>query len=99
MSDERFFLDTVFVQALLNPRDPYYRPACALFSRVRAAREVWVTEAVFTEVANALAESHRAKVAEYKRFPHPPFHAWLKQVKTQTRKCPLHLLSVFGAET
>ena len=46
MSAERFFLDTAYVQALLNQRDPYHRPAQTLFPRVRNARDVWVTEAV-----------------------------------------------------
>ena len=65
MSAERFFLDTTYVQALLNQRDQYHRPARALFPRVRAAREVWVTEAVFTEVGNALADSLRTNVVAF----------------------------------
>ena len=40
MSDEQLFLDTVFIQALLNRRDRYHRLAQALLPRVRDAREV-----------------------------------------------------------
>lgn len=65
MSTERFFLDTAYVQALLNARDQYHRPAQALFPRVRDANEVWVTEAVLTEVGNALARSHRADTVTF----------------------------------
>jgi len=65
LSAERFFLDTAYVQALLNIRDQYHRQALALYSRVRAAREVWVTEAVLTEVGNALADSRRGEVVQF----------------------------------
>ena len=46
MNQERLFLDTVFIQALLNKKDQYYHQAKALFPRVRNAFEVWVTESV-----------------------------------------------------
>ena len=65
MRGERFFLDTAYVQALLNARDVYHGAAQALFPRVRAATEVWVTEAVLTEVGNVLARSHRAEAAAF----------------------------------
>lgn len=65
MSTEKLFLDTAFVQAILNPHDQYNSLAQELFPRVRAAAEVWVTEAVLTEVGNALAHSHRSKVSEF----------------------------------
>ncbi|MFN6513129.1 MAG: type II toxin-antitoxin system VapC family toxin [Nostoc sp. CreGUA01] len=59
MSDERLFLDTVFIQALLNKRDQYHHQAKAFLPRVRAAMAVWVTEAVLVEVGNALAAVNR----------------------------------------
>lgn len=65
MSTERFFLDTAYVQALLNARDQYHRPAQVLFPRVRAAHEVLVTEAVLTEAGNVLARSRRAEAAAF----------------------------------
>jgi len=57
---DRLFLDTAFIQALLNPRDDYHNQAKQLFPRIRAATEVWITEAIFTEVGNALSAFNRA---------------------------------------
>jgi len=65
LSEDRFFLDTAYILALLNPRDHYYSAARRLFHRVRSAREVWVTEAVLTEAGNALARSHRVAAAAF----------------------------------
>ena len=59
MSDDRLFLDTVFIQALLNKRDQYHPLAKAFLPRVRAALVVWVTEAVLVEVGNALSAVNR----------------------------------------
>lgn len=59
MSNERLFLDTAFIQALLNPRDDYHNPAKQLFPRIRAASEIWITEAIFAEVGNALSAFNR----------------------------------------
>jgi uncharacterized protein len=44
MTRDRLFLDTAFIQALLNPRDNYHSSAKQLFPRIRAATEVWITE-------------------------------------------------------
>jgi hypothetical protein len=41
MSDERLFLDTVFIQALLNRHDQYHLVAKAFLLRVRVASAVW----------------------------------------------------------
>jgi len=65
LSSERFFLDTAYVQALVNARDQHHSVARALLQRVRAASEVWVTEAVLTEVGNVLARSHRAEASAF----------------------------------
>ncbi|MBI5214433.1 MAG: type II toxin-antitoxin system VapC family toxin [Ignavibacteriae bacterium] len=59
MSNDRFFLDTAYIVALLNPRDEFHRKAEELFSRVESAKEVWITEAVLTEVGNALSRKDR----------------------------------------
>lgn len=59
MTAERIFLDTAFVQALLNRRDQYHSKAKSLMGRVREASEIWVTEAVLVEVGNALASVNR----------------------------------------
>jgi uncharacterized protein len=54
MSDKALFLDTLFIQATLNRRDQYHQQAQLLLPRVRAAREVWTTEAILIEVGNAM---------------------------------------------
>lgn len=59
MTKDRLFLDTFFIQALLNPRDDYHNRAKQFFPRVRVADEVWITEAVLIEVGNALSEFNR----------------------------------------
>jgi uncharacterized protein len=65
MSDARLFIDTVFIQALLNKRDQYHPQAKAFLPRVRAAKEVWVTEAVLVEVGNALAAVNRPAAVQF----------------------------------
>ena len=65
VSAERFFLDTAYVQALVNARDQHHLMARTLLQRLRAASEVWVTEAVLNEVGNVLARSHRAEAAAF----------------------------------
>lgn len=65
MSAERLLLDTVFVQALLNRRDQYHAQAKGLLPRIRAAREVWITEAVLVEVGNALSAFNRGAAVQF----------------------------------
>lgn len=62
---ERLFLDTAFIQALLNHRDQYHTQAKEMLPIVRAANEVWVTEAVLVEVGNALTNSNRMAAAQF----------------------------------
>ena len=57
----RLFLDTYYVQALLNPRDSHHPWALALLPMVRRAAEVVITEGVFTEVGNALSGTPRLR--------------------------------------
>ncbi len=65
MNDERLFLDTVFIQALLNKRDQYHHQAKAFLPRVRAAKAVWVTEAILVEVGNALGAVNRPGAVQF----------------------------------
>lgn len=65
MSRDRLLLDTVFIEALLNRRDQYHQEALALLPRVRIAAEVWVTEAVLTEVGNALSAVNRTVAVQF----------------------------------
>jgi uncharacterized protein len=59
MSSERIFLDTAFIQALLNRRDSLHDAATRIWPRVRTARETVITDAVIIEVCNALAAINR----------------------------------------
>jgi predicted nucleic acid-binding protein len=65
MSNERLFIDTVFIQALLNKGDQYHLQAIAFAPRVRQAREVVVTEAILVEVGNALSSEDRSLATRF----------------------------------
>lgn len=65
MNPDRLFLDTVFIQAILNPHDQYHTPAMKLLPRVKNAKEVWITEAIFMEVGNALSTYNHRKVSAF----------------------------------
>ena len=67
MASRRIFLDTFFVQALLNAHDAYHTRAIRLLPEVNAADEVLVTEAVLVEVGNALSAGMRRHAAEFIR--------------------------------
>ena len=64
---DRLFLDTAFIQAMLNERDQYHDQAKRIFPRVRTAAEVWITEAVLVEVGNALADIDRQAAVTFIR--------------------------------
>ncbi len=65
MTIDRLFLDTAFIQALLNPRDDFHDQAKKLFPRVRSANKVWITEAVLVEVGNALSAFNRPGAVKF----------------------------------
>lgn len=65
MTNERLFLDTVYVQALLSKSDQHHAIARRLLRRVQDAEEVWLTEAILTEIANALSGINRALAAAF----------------------------------
>jgi predicted nucleic acid-binding protein len=67
VSKKAVFLDTFFVQALLNRRDNFHSKAKALFPQVQVIPEVWTTEAVLIEVGNSLASINRKGAAEFIR--------------------------------
>jgi len=65
MKTNRFFLDTAYVLALLNQKDTYHKQAKAMLPSMHSAHEVWLTEAVLIEVANALASSNRSAAVAF----------------------------------
>lgn len=65
MTLDRLFLDTAFIQALLNSRDQYHSQAKKLLPRVKNADEVWITEAILIEVGNALSAFNRKAAVQF----------------------------------
>ena len=65
MSPERFLLDTVFIQAMLNERDAFHQQAMAFLPRVLNANEVWITDAVLIEVGDGLSAINRPAAVEF----------------------------------
>ena len=61
------FLDTAFIQAILNSNDQYYRQGITLLPLVKKAKKVWLTEAILMEVGNALSAVNRQKVVDFIR--------------------------------
>jgi predicted nucleic acid-binding protein len=57
----RLFLDTSYIQAILNPRDSNHPRALSLIPRVERSPEVVITEAVLAEVGNALSGTPRLR--------------------------------------
>ena len=64
MKADRFFLDTAYVLALLNQKDTYHNQAKTMLSSMHSA-QVWLTEAVLIEIANALASSNRSAAVAF----------------------------------
>jgi uncharacterized protein len=65
MMGERFFLDTVFVQALLNSRDQYHLQAKKFLPRLQKAEAIWITEAILVEIGNALSAVNRTAAIQF----------------------------------
>jgi uncharacterized protein len=65
MSSDRLLIDTAFIQALLNRNDQHHEASRSILPRVKAAAEVWVTEAVLVELANALSSIDREGAARF----------------------------------
>ena len=92
MSGDRLFLDTAFIQAQLNPRDSYHERAKQLLPRIRAATEVWITEAVLVEVGNAFSVSKRDMAS---RFINTCYRTANINVVTVTPKLLQHALKLY----
>ncbi len=82
MTDERFFVDTVYVQALLSKNDQHHVSAQRLLRRVQEAKEVWLTEAILIEIANALSGINRTLAAAFVRQCYAPGNVRVVPVDT-----------------
>lgn len=65
MTKHKYFLDTAYVIALLNPNDIYHLKAKEVFPSVQSAHEIWITEAVLIEIGNTLSRSNREVAVEF----------------------------------
>jgi predicted nucleic acid-binding protein len=63
---DTYFVDTVFIQALLDKNDHYHAWALKVMPKVRSGRLV-ITEAIFIEVTAALAGVNRSAAASFVR--------------------------------
>jgi predicted nucleic acid-binding protein len=77
LSAERFFLDTAYVQALVNARDQHHPMARALLQRLRTASEVWVTEAVLT--VDALTPDEHFQQAGFRALLRQDIGGWKRR--------------------
>jgi uncharacterized protein len=57
------FIDTLFVVALINPRDQYHVKAAELAVRYESS-PLLTTDAVLLEIANGLARNHKPEAIE-----------------------------------
>lgn len=64
---ESIFLDTVYVQGLLNARDQHHLAATQIFDRVSQAAKVVTTDAVLVEIGNALRSYDREAAVAFIR--------------------------------
>lgn len=87
MNASRFFLDTAYVLALLNPNDIYHQQAKALLPSMRVAHEVWITEAVLVEIGNALARSNRSAAVAFINSCYVTLNVKVVSVDSATASC------------
>ena len=57
------FIDTLFVVALINPRDQYHAKAAALAAEYENSR-LLTTDAVLLEIGNGLARSYKQEAVK-----------------------------------
>ncbi len=64
---KQLFLDTAFIQAILNSNDQYHSQTIALLPYLKKAQKVWLTQAILMEVGNALSAINRQKAVNFIR--------------------------------
>ncbi len=96
MKPTRLFLDTAFVQALLNRNDQYHQIAKAYLSELRTAKEVWTTEAILIEIGNALSATHREATVRFIDQCYATSNIHVVSVDTELLK---RALSLYGERT
>ncbi len=64
MIADRVFLDTSYVQAVVDARDQHHRVAVGLYGLIRSAK-IWTTEAILLEIGNALSAIDRIEASKF----------------------------------
>jgi uncharacterized protein len=59
MPQTRYFMDTAFAQALINPRDQYHQKARQVQRQIPANAEIFTTNIILIEIADALSALRR----------------------------------------
>ncbi len=92
MNGDRLFFDTSFILAPLDRRDLYHRSALTLVSRVDEADELWITEAILIEVANALSRADRASAIGFieRCYGQPEIRVVTMETPLLRRACQLY---------
>lgn len=93
MKADRFFMDTAFVLALLNSKDPFHHEAKALIPRVRTAREILLHDGILIEVANSLAGKDRQAAVD---FIERVYKTANTKIAAVTRKLVKQALELYG---
>jgi predicted nucleic acid-binding protein len=65
MNQNRYFIDTAYLIALLNPRDAYHKKAMDMLPKLRSANEIWITEAILIEFGNSMARVNRSATVTF----------------------------------
>ncbi|MEK7397442.1 MAG: hypothetical protein AAB116_10955 [Candidatus Poribacteria bacterium] len=65
MNQNRYFIDTAYLIALLNPRDAYHQKAMDMLPKLRSASEIWITEAILIELGNSMARVNRSVAIDF----------------------------------
>ncbi len=68
MSNERIFMDTAFVQALVDRRDQFHQKAQKFELLIQQADEIWITETILSEIGDALSAIDRLGAAQFIDF-------------------------------
>ena len=96
MNPTRFFLDTAFIQALLNKNDQYHTIAKSRLTILRTAREVWTTEAILVEVGNALSTMNREAATRFIQQCYTTPNIHIVSVDTELLKRAVYLYGERG---
>lgn len=92
---EGLFLDTSFVQAMLNRHDQHHARAVTLSARLRTDT-IWTSEAIITEIGNAMSASNRVKAASFIRSLYATRNC---RVITVTTELLQHALALYESRT